>query len=124
MNIKHTRDAYGVPARIGGRVEYTDSMGTFRGTIVGARCGYLLVHFDDFAATRALHPTWNLVYLDTAFLVRLSNKPPCWVSGVGMRTTRKESARQFASKAAAQRALNRERESREWPNASIVEILL
>lgn len=67
MSMKYIRSAYNVPAKRGGRVEYTDSNGQkFRGTIVSAKEGHLCIKLDGLRHTQRYHPTWNLVYLDGA----------------------------------------------------------
>jgi hypothetical protein len=70
MSMDYIRRTYGVPARRGGRVIYTDTTGkAWPGVITSARNGRLLVRLDDnLAGSRArakLHPTWNVEYLKT-----------------------------------------------------------
>ena len=64
MTMKYIRDAYGVPAKRGGRVEYTDDKGEkFYGTIVSAKLGYLRVKLDVLSNIDLFHPTWNIKYI-------------------------------------------------------------
>lgn len=63
------RSQYGVPAKRGGRVEYTPCEGSKdapgkRGTITGANGGHLLIRLDGEKHSRPYHPTWQLRYLD------------------------------------------------------------
>jgi hypothetical protein len=66
MSINWVRKRYGVPAKRGGRVEYTGGKTPEQGTIVAARGGYLRIRFDGMEYTHPLpfHPTWELRYLD------------------------------------------------------------
>jgi hypothetical protein len=57
------RDTYGVPAKRGGRVEYTGTNPPAHGTIVGTGYGHLRVRLDGQAVARLFHPTWRLRYL-------------------------------------------------------------
>jgi hypothetical protein len=68
MSIKYIRETYGVPAKIGGRIKYTDEHGTkFFCTIKSARDSYLSVLVDDrvpnYRGRLKLHPTYNVEYL-------------------------------------------------------------
>ena len=69
MSMDWVRSHYGVPAKRGGRVEYTpcegstDKPGKF-GTITGTRGPHLLVRLDDAKRSTPFHPTWQLRYLD------------------------------------------------------------
>lgn len=62
------RAYYDVPAKRGGRVEYTpcegstDKPGKF-GTITGTNGPHLLVRLDGEKHARPYHPTWQLDYL-------------------------------------------------------------
>ena len=61
------RRSYAVPARRGGRVEYTgDRRGPQLGTITSARGGRLRICIDGEKHSRPYHPTWELRYLDAA----------------------------------------------------------
>jgi len=66
VSMEWIRKNYGVPAKRGGRIRYTDNHGDkWEGTITAARGPYLLVHIPGWHLQRArLHPTWNVEYLD------------------------------------------------------------
>jgi hypothetical protein len=71
MGMEYIRQTYGVPAKRGGHVIYTDANGrAWPGVITSARSGRLLVRLDDnlprSRARAKLHPTWNLTYLEAA----------------------------------------------------------
>jgi len=66
--MEYIRRAYGVPAKRGGRIRFTDSHGTiFNCTIKSARNGRLRVLVDDrvpgYRGRMDLHPTWQVEYL-------------------------------------------------------------
>jgi hypothetical protein len=69
MSMQHIRDAYGVPAKRGGRLIYTDCAGVkFYCTIKSAtQSGHLRVLVDDrvdgYRGRIKLHPTWNVEYI-------------------------------------------------------------
>lgn len=64
MSLEYIRTYYRVPAKRGGRVEYTGNKGQDRrGTITGARGARLLIRFDDDKRTYVFHPTWEIRYL-------------------------------------------------------------
>lgn len=54
-NFDYIRQHYGVPARKGGRVEWTTSKGVRTGTITSAT-HYVYVRFDDAKYAVPLHP--------------------------------------------------------------------
>lgn len=67
--MRYIREHYGVPAKRGARIRYTDiGRHVWTGRIVSARDGYLRVRVDDprypEAVRLLLHPTWNVEYLD------------------------------------------------------------
>ena len=68
MSMDWIRSHYGVPAKLGGRVEYTRSEGSTdapaMGTITGTDGQYLKVRLDGEKHTLPYHPTWQLRYLD------------------------------------------------------------
>lgn len=68
MSMEYIRHNYGVPAKRGGRIEFTDSGGVkWRGIIRAARGAYLSVSLDGFVnKVSILHPTWNVEYLPPA----------------------------------------------------------
>jgi len=63
MTIQYVRDFYSVPAKIGGRVEWTAPNGAkFKGTIRSAD-HRLHVRMDGERHNRILHPTDNVKYI-------------------------------------------------------------
>lgn len=64
MSIDWIRKQYGVPAKVGGRVEYTGGKTPQIGTITGARGGHLRIKLDGDFSSNPYHPTWELRYLD------------------------------------------------------------
>lgn len=56
---------YSVPAKKGGRVEYTGEGRAKLGTITGADGAHLLIRMDGQENSFPYHPTWELRYLDT-----------------------------------------------------------
>jgi hypothetical protein len=69
MSMDYIRKTYGVPAKRGGRLVYTDSDGVkFHCTIKSAtNSGHLKVLVDDrvpgYRGRMKLHPTWHIEYL-------------------------------------------------------------
>jgi hypothetical protein len=64
MTLAWIRKYYGVPAKRGGRVEYTGEGYPELGTIFGASGAHLRVRLDGANRTTPFHPTWKLRYLD------------------------------------------------------------
>lgn len=64
MSIEWIRKNYGVPAKIGGRVEYTGGRIPQLGTITGAMGGHIRIKLDGDFGSNLYHPTWKLRYLD------------------------------------------------------------
>jgi len=64
VSIEWIRRNYGVPAKCGGRVEYTGETKPQLGTICGANGGHLSIRLDGIGHTMPFHPTWELRYLD------------------------------------------------------------
>ncbi len=63
MSMDYIRNTYGVPAKRGGRVEYTNGKGEVRaGTITGVDGQYLRIRLDGQPYSNNYHPTWNLKY--------------------------------------------------------------
>jgi hypothetical protein len=67
MNIDYIRQTYGVPAQIGGRVQYQPEIPGARpwqGTIMAAEGAYLRIRRDGDEETypAPFHPEWNLTY--------------------------------------------------------------
>jgi hypothetical protein len=64
MSMDQLRKAYDVPAKRGGRIEFTDSNGAkWRGIIRSSRYARLRVSLDGLRTISILHPTWNIKYL-------------------------------------------------------------
>jgi hypothetical protein len=63
VTMQYIRDTYGVPAKRGGKVEYTGQDKPVMGTICGARAGYLRIRLDGAKHSRSYHPLWKLTYL-------------------------------------------------------------
>lgn len=62
--MDYIRSYYRVPAKVGGRIEYTgDRKGAKLGTITGAQGAHLLIRLDGEADAAPYHPTWELRYL-------------------------------------------------------------
>jgi hypothetical protein len=68
MSFEQIQQQYGVPAKFGGRIEYTGSGKPQLGTITGVANAHLLIKLDDAKAPGRFHPTWELRYLDDAAL--------------------------------------------------------
>lgn len=65
MSMDYIRSTYNVPAKRGGRIEYTgtDASKPVQGTIIGSECGHLCILLDGAKFARRFHPTWELRYL-------------------------------------------------------------
>ena len=71
MSLEYIRRTYGVPARRGMRVRYTDGDGViWNGTIKSAKGPHLRVLVDDrvpgYRGRLILHPTDNVEYIQDA----------------------------------------------------------
>lgn len=64
MSMAWVRKYYGVPAKRGGRVEYTGYGRSQLGTIVSASNGRLNIRLDGVKHATPFHPTCDLRYLD------------------------------------------------------------
>lgn len=64
MSFAYIRKYYGVPAKRGGRVEYTGSGKSELGTITSANGSHLNIRLDGIKHTMPFHPTWKLRYID------------------------------------------------------------
>ncbi len=64
MSMDWIRKTYRVPAKRGGRVEYTGDGCAEMGTIRSARGGRLMIQLEGVRHTMPFHPTWRLRYLD------------------------------------------------------------
>lgn len=65
MSLDCIRHHYGVPAKKGGRVRYTNGR-VREGTITGARGAHLTIRMDGDSFAQPYHPTWDLQYLQPA----------------------------------------------------------
>lgn len=65
MSLEYIRKTYGVPAKRGGRVEYTGDGTPERGTITSADGARLRVRLDGLKHPAHFHPTWKLRYLQS-----------------------------------------------------------
>jgi hypothetical protein len=63
MSLDYIRRIYAVPAKRGGRVEYTGEGHPELGTICGASGAHLSIRLDGKKHTMPFHPTWKLRYL-------------------------------------------------------------
>jgi hypothetical protein len=63
MSLEYIQTYYGVPAEIGGRIEYTGGAKSRRGTITGTQSAHLLIQLDGRRTSTPFHPTWELRYL-------------------------------------------------------------
>jgi hypothetical protein len=63
VSMKYVRDYYEVPAKRGGRVQYTGGKEPQLGTIIGARGASLRIRLDGDKRPGFFHPTWELEYL-------------------------------------------------------------
>lgn len=66
MSFDYIRKYYGVPAKRGGRVEYTGSNKSELGTITSANGSHLNIRLDRFKHAMPFHPTCEIRYLDSA----------------------------------------------------------
>lgn len=66
MSIEQIRRQHKVPAKIGGKIRYTDQCGhVWEGVIEDAKYGYLHVYLNTPTGRKAiLNPKWNIEYLD------------------------------------------------------------
>jgi len=68
MGLEYIRKRYGVPAKRGGRIKYTEPAGgVLYCTIKSSKNGRLSVLVDDrvdgYRGRLILHPTWNIEYI-------------------------------------------------------------
>lgn len=64
MSLAWIRKNYRVPAKRGGRIEYTGERRSQLGTICGASGSHLSIRLDGARHTTPFHPTWEIRYLD------------------------------------------------------------
>lgn len=63
--MQYIREAYGVPAKRGGRVEYSGAgRKGLLGTITGSKGARLLIRLDGNKHSHIFHPTWEMRYLE------------------------------------------------------------
>lgn len=74
--MDYIRTTYRVPAKRGGRVEYTHPVPPRTGTIVGSRGARLRIRLDGDTNAGNYHPTWQLCYLAAAPAAQSSTKEP------------------------------------------------
>ncbi len=63
MSFEYIKQAYNIPAKRGGRVEYTGGKEPKKGTIVGASGAHLKIVLDGEEKPGIYHPAWELHYL-------------------------------------------------------------
>lgn len=63
MSMAWVRRSYRVPAKRGGRVEYSGEGKAELGKITSARGGRLWIRLDSVKHPMPFHPTWKLRYL-------------------------------------------------------------
>ena len=66
ISTDYIQRQYGVPATIGGRVNFTGSGRSQPGTIVSVEGARLRIQLDGETYVGLYHPTWELEYLDGA----------------------------------------------------------
>lgn len=67
MSMEWIRRNYNVPARRGGRIEYTGGGSSPRlGTIKSVDGAHLMILLDGSKHAMPFHPTWEIRYLDEA----------------------------------------------------------
>ena len=64
MSLDYVRKYYKVPAKRGGRIEYTGEKVPRLGTICGANGAHLSIRLDGEKYASKFHPRWELRYLD------------------------------------------------------------
>ena len=64
MSMGWVRKNYRVPAKRGGRIEYTGDGKPEFGTIRSASGGHINVQLDGIKHTMPFHPTWEIRYLE------------------------------------------------------------
>lgn len=63
MSMEWVRKNYGVPAKRGGRVEYTGCGKKALGTNRSANGAHLMIQLDGVKHAMPFHPTWRLRYV-------------------------------------------------------------
>lgn len=67
--MAYVRSYYRVPAKRGGRIEYTGEKVPRRGVITSARNGRLYIRLEGEKFAYPFHPLWELRYLDAPTIV-------------------------------------------------------
>ena len=63
-HMRYIRDRYGVPAKRGAKVCYSDLVGNRFGVITAARMGFIRIRFDGQKDSDGpFHPVWRIKYL-------------------------------------------------------------
>lgn len=76
MTMAYIRNAYRVPAKRGGRVEYSGDKAAPRlGKIIGADGARLKIRMDGQRVAGRYHPTWELRYLDAPSSAATGSSP-------------------------------------------------
>lgn len=83
MSMEYIRTTYGVPAKLGGRVEYTHPSPAKMGTITGTRGARLRIRLDGDDHSGNYHPTWELNYLPPSTMQELRDETPEPAHGCG-----------------------------------------
>lgn len=66
MSMALVRRLYSVPAKRGGRVEYTGDGQPEQGVITGSDGAHLRIRLDGHKHSHTFHPRWQLRYLEAA----------------------------------------------------------
>jgi len=64
MSMEYIRNYYRVPAKRGGRIEYTGGEEPRQGVITGSRGARILIRLDGDNYAAVYHPTWEIRYLE------------------------------------------------------------
>ncbi|MFJ3047014.1 hypothetical protein ACIPEN_14380 [Herbaspirillum chlorophenolicum] len=76
MSFDYIRETYRVPAKFGGRIEYTGNGTPQLGTITGVDDAHLLIKLDDAKRPAKFHPTWEMRYLPAAEDAAMAKEKP------------------------------------------------
>ena len=63
MSMDYIRKTYGVPATVGGRVNWCGGRHPVPGTITGSKGAYLMIRLDGLQHAMPYHPDWFIEYL-------------------------------------------------------------
>jgi hypothetical protein len=70
VSIAWIRKTYSVPAKRGGRIEYTGEGRPEFGTICGTSGSHLSIRLDGAKHPMPFHPTWKIRYLEETEIAR------------------------------------------------------